>query len=519
MNAASPRSAASRRLGAPPPAPPIRVRAANAAPIRCDGDYVLYWMIAARRPTWNFALQHAAAHAGALGRALVILEPLLCDYPFASDRLHDFVLDGMAANARYFETRPVTYHPYVEASPGEGRGLLEGLGRRACLVVTDDHPGFFLPRLVDAAARRLACRLEAVDGNGLLPLRAGEKYHSAAYHFRRHLQKVLPAFLEEPPVPAPLHGSHLPPPTGPLPAPAERWPSALPLTAARRRSRTASLPIDHTVSGGYASGGITAARGRLSRFLAAPLERYADARNHPDVDGTSGLSPYLHFGHLSVHEIFHRVAEKEGWSPGDQSHEAKGRREGWWRVGAGAEAFLDQLVTWRELGFNACAYLPGHDRFESLPDWAQRTLGRHEQDPRPHLYGFDAFDQAATHDPLWNAAQRRLVREGRLHNYLRMLWGKKILEWSATPTEALDTMIRLNDRYALDGRDPNSLSGIFWCLGRYDRPWPERPVYGTVRSMSSAATARKVRVTKYIPRKRGRGRSSVEGGPHLLRQE
>ncbi len=498
-----------------PTAPPTRVRAVNDTPINHGGDFVLYWMIAYRRPAWNFALQHAIAHAAAAARPLVILEALRCDYPWASDRLHGFILDGMAANLRHLAARPVTYHPYVERTPGGGKGLLESLGRHACLVVTDDYPAFFLPRMVEAAGRKLPCRLEAVDHNGLLPLQAGVKYHSAAYHFRRHLQKVLPSHLEETPLPSPFDGVRLPRLPALPSSITERWPSAIDLIAASTRDCLAALPIDHGVSGGYAGGGITAGRGRLTRFVEGPLARYADERNLPGVEGASSLSPYLHFGHLSAHEIFWRVAKEEGWSLGDQSHETKGKREGWWHMSRGAEAFLDQLVTWREVGFNACVFDPRHGSFDSLPSWALRTLGRHELDARTHLYSFDELDQAETDDPLWNAAQTQLAREGRLHNYLRMLWGKKILEWSATPRDALDTMLRLNDRYALDGRDPNSLSGIFWCLGRYDRPWPERPIYGTVRSMSSPATARKVPVAEYLARYRpraGRRRPSAPAG-------
>jgi deoxyribodipyrimidine photo-lyase len=143
--------------------------------------------------------------------------------------------------------------------------------------------------------------------------------------------------------------------------------------------------------------------------------------------------------------------------------------------------------------------MPEVDAYDSLPEWARRTLAEHEDDPREHLYELAAFRDAATHDPLWNAAQRQLRLEGRIHNYLRMLWGKKILEWSRTPQEALATMLDLNDRYALDGRDPNSLSGIFWCLGRYDRAWgPERPIFGKIRYMSSRNTARKVDVRGYL---------------------
>ena len=155
-------------------------------------------------------------------------------------------------------------------------------------------------------------------------------------------------------------------------------------------------------------------------------------------------------------------------------------------------------MTWRELGYNMSSHRDDYDQYESLPDWVQATLAKHEGDPREQVYSLDEFATAATHDPLWNAAQTQLVREGRIHNYLRMLWGKKILEWSATPRDALATMIELNNRYALDGRNPNSYSGIFWTLGRYDRPWgPERPIFGSVRYMSSDNTRKKLRANDY----------------------
>jgi deoxyribodipyrimidine photo-lyase len=160
---------------------------------------------------------------------------------------------------------------------------------------------------------------------------------------------------------------------------------------------------------------------------------------------------------------------------------------------------VDQFVTWREVGFHTAAKLPEYDKYDTLPGWAQTTLAEHENDPREHLYDLEEFETARTHDDLWNAAQNQLRREGLIHNYLRMLWGKKILEWTPSPREALRIMLHLTDRWALDGRDPNSVSGIFWCLGRYDRAWgPERPVFGKVRFMSSANTARKVRVRDYV---------------------
>ena len=173
--------------------------------------------------------------------------------------------------------------------------------------------------------------------------------------------------------------------------------------------------------------------------------------------------------------------------------------EGFWNAGPAAEAFLDQLCTWREIGFNMCQREPNYDRYESLPAWARKTLADHEADPRPKLYSFEELEQGRTYDQLWNAAQMQLVREGRIHNYLRMVWGKRFLEWTPNAQVALEWMLELNNKYALDGRDPNSYSGIFWVLGRYDRAWgPERPIFGKIRYMTSENTAKKVKVKEYV---------------------
>jgi deoxyribodipyrimidine photo-lyase len=293
------------------------------------------------------------------------------------------------------------------------------------------------------------------------------------------------------------------PPAAPLlpAAVTTRWPPASAALLSGHPAALAALPIDHAVGAVDRPGGTTAARRVLTRFLRDRLPRYLEDRNQPDTEGTSGLSPYLHFGHISTHEIFTRLARAEGWSPIRLGATAAGGRRGWWGMTGPAEAFLDQLVTWRELGFNYCAHRADHESFETLPAWARRTLGAHARDRRPVLYTAEQLEGADTHDPLWNAGQRQLVREGRLHNYIRMLWGKKILEWSRRPEEALHVMLALNNKYALDGRDPNSYSGIFWVLGRYDRPWgPERPIFGTVRYLSSENTARKLRVRDYVRR-------------------
>jgi deoxyribodipyrimidine photo-lyase len=445
-------------------------------------------MIAARRVRWNFALDRAVEWSLRLRKPLVILEALRGDFRWQSDRICGFVTDGMQANRRLLQGTKAFYYPYLEPAPNEGRGLLHALAARACVIVTDEFPCFFLPSMVAAASTKVPVLLEHVDSNGLLPLRAAPKEFTTAFSFRRFLQKHLPEHLLNCPSTEPASNLRAPRLKALPRSITARWPMAM--LAATGDNARADSPL---------RGGSLAAKKRSTSFLLDKLRFYSDLRNAPGEDGASGLSPYLHFGHVSAHEIFAGIAKIEGWTPERVAVRSTGSRAGWWGMSPAAEAFLDQLITWRELGFNCCHLRKDYDRFESLPAWAQKTLQEHENDERAFRYGLEEFENAQTHDPLWNAAQVQLVTQGTIHNYLRMLWGKKILEWTPSPREALRVMIELNNRYALDGRDPNSYSGIFWCLGRYDRPWgPERPIFGKVRYMSSANTARKLHVTNYL---------------------
>jgi len=481
--------------------PDIRIRRVNQAPVNSRGDFVLYWMTAARRVERNFGLQRSVDWATELKRPLVVLEALRCGYPWASDRLHRFIMDGMLDNRARCQGKSVLYYPYLERSRGEGKGLLGALGDRACVIVTDDFPAFFLPRMIKAAGRRLPVRLEALDSNGILPLAATDRVFLTAFSFRRFLQNELKEHLRSVPKKDPLARASLQP-TPILPKRiTKKWPPATEEWLRADFDGLSTFPIDHRVEPSPIRGGAKEASARLTRFLRQRLDRYAEEANHPDSEMTSGLSPYLHFGHISSHEVFSKLTRCEKWSPRHLAIRANGGRSGWWRMSEGAERFLDQLITWRELGYNMCSKREDYADFDSLPDWAKETLKKHAKDPRPHIYSIKELQAASTHDPLWNAAQRQLLREGHIQNYLRMVWGKKILEWSPSPREALAIMIELNDKYALDGRDPNSYSGIFWTLGRYDRPWaPERPIFGKVRYMSSRNTERKLRLRNYLER-------------------
>ena len=492
--------------------PALRVNAVNRASARGDGEYVVYWMIAARRTGWNYALQRAVDWCRELGRPLLVLEGIRAGYRWASHRLHRFSIDGMADNAVAFEKAGVRHHPYVEPEDGAGAGLLAALTARACVVVTDEFPEFFLPRMVAAAGRKLPVRLEAVDSNGLLPLRAAEKAYVTAAHFRRFLQKELPAHLHEPPQADPLKRYDADRKASIPREILDRWPAASAVLLRGDAGTLDALPIDRTVPPVDFRGGRAHGLQVLKSFVRERLPRYIDDRREPEDPVTSGLSPYLHWGFVSAHEVFDAVARHEGWTPERLALKATGSREGWWGMGAEAESFLDELVAWREVSYNTAFHVEGHDRYESLPEWARKTLEKHAGDDRDR-FTLEALDEGRTYDTLWNATQGQLRREGRIHNYVRMVWGKRFLEWTRDPREAVEWMLHLNNKWALDGRNPNSVSGIMWCLGRYDRPWgPERAVYGTVRYISSANTARKVRVKDYIRRYAPDGGKADDGG-------
>ena len=479
--------------------PSIRFKKSNEQAINTNGEYVLYWMIANRRLQFNFALDRALEYCSQLGKPLVIFEALRVGYPWTSDRLHRFVLDGMADNSRLCQEFGIRYYPYVEPTANAGKGLLAALAENSCVVVTDDFPCFFLPRMVASAAKKLSVLLESVDSNGLLPLQATGKVFLRAFDFRRFLQKELPKHLGDGPHLNPFSKAKLPSSASLSRKITSNWPAASKSLLSGEPGFLSSLPIDHSVPPVPTRGGRTSALACLREFLDNKLSLYADQRNEPELDIASGLSSFLHFGHLSVHEIFHELVQREKWVPERLSLRSAGSRDGWWNMSQPAEAFLDELITWREVGYNFSSHREDYDKYESLPDWVQKTLREHAKDERDPLYTLDQFENAKTHDPLWNAAQIQLVREGRIHNYLRMLWGKKILQWSRSPQEAARIMIHLNNKYGLDGRDPNSYSGIFWVLGRYDRPWaPVRPIFGVIRYMSSENTARKVSVKNYI---------------------
>jgi len=475
-----------------------------------QGDVVVYWMTAARRAQWNHALQHAIDLAKQHNLPLVVIECLALQHRWANDRISTFVLQGMVDNRSAFEGTGVTYIPYVETKRKEASGLLKGWLDHARACIIDDYPTYYPKHVLNVALSVIPCEIHVVDSNGFMAMRGQGRDFSTAYSLRRHLHKTIREHMHEFPQRLPLEGATELPQLDPAVVKAIFTQTDTPMTPYEflwrvseggdiGRKALSTLAIDHDVQpvigkkGGYVEG-----RRRWKEFFAERLQTYHEKRNEPQERGASGLSPWLHYGHISVHAILHDIFTHHRWDVSMVNAPNDGRRQGWWGLPEPVEAFLDQIITWRDIGFIHCAMVENHTEYDSLPEWAKTTLAEHEQDERPYLYTFEELENANTHDPLWNAAQHQLRQEGIIHNYLRMLWGKKILEWSPDPRTAMDWMIALNDRWALDGRDPNSYTGIGWVMGKFDRGWTERAVYGKVRCMTSASTARKFKTKGYV---------------------
>ncbi|MBJ94084.1 MAG: deoxyribodipyrimidine photolyase [Rickettsiales bacterium] len=479
--------------------PAERVRQVRSGPVRHEGSYVLYWMIGSRRLHHNYALQRALRWSRQLGKPLLIFEPISIGFAWSSERFVSFAVDGMREKRRRLENSGVSYLPWIETKRNLSRGLLSRLAAKACCVVTDDSCVFDLRGLVERASLHFTGRFEAVESDTLIPTAEQDRIFKTAASFRRWIHRRGAAALCEGPDASPLTSYSLGPAAVDRAA-LEPWAFRKSDAILDGRIPLDSLAIDTWVSPCVETpGGSLAAEERLQSFIGGSLNRYSRGKNHPDVDHGSRLAPYLHWGFISPHAVLKAVLQHEDWSPDRVNPERLARREGWWGLSPGAESFLDQLVTWRELGWNGARHDPDFGSWAGIPQWARSTLEHHVKDEREALYSCGVLEEAKTDDPIWNAAQTQLRRTGRVHSYLRMYWGKRVLSWTSDPEVAFDTLIHINNKFSLDGRDPNSTTGISWIFGRYDRAWgPERPVFGKVRFMSAANTRRKLRLNAYL---------------------
>jgi len=421
-------------------------------------------MQASQRVECNHALEYAVGEANGLNLPVVVVFGLTDRFPEANLRHYTFMLEGLEEVREGLRARGIRF-VLLHRSPERAAVDLAG---EAALVVTDRGYLRIQRQWRSHVAANAPCAVVQVESDVVVPAEtASPKEEYTAGTLRPKLHRVLKGYL------APL---------GERPARKDSLSLRLDVDAQEDFAALArSLKVDRTVPPVVSlRGGTAAARARLEAFIAGKLRHYGDRRNDPGLDYASGLSPYLHFGQISPLAVALRVCAEKAVPA------------------AARDAFLEELIVRRELGINFALHNDRYDEYASLPDWARKTLAAHARDRREYLYDEGQWERAETHDPYWNAAQREMVLTGRMHNYMRMYWGKKILEWSRSPEEAFRTALRLNNKYELDGRDPNSFAGVAWCFGKHDRAWPERKVFGKIRFMNDAGLRRKFDMPAYL---------------------
>jgi len=451
-----------------------RVQVRRSGPPRKPARSVVYWLQRAQRIADNPALDVAIEAANLLGLPVVVYFQVIPNYPNANLRHYHFLQQGLRDVAEDAADRGVGF--VLRRSPESSlEAFLEEV--EAALLIGDENVAREPERWRRVLAKRLKIPYWTVDADVVVPSRIFNRSFVLLHHFRPHLKAQLPSYLIAPVNPAPLHS----------------W---------KPRKKPESYSLSHDITAGFTkldrtigpvesfTGGTHSALKRLRDFANMELKDYEVNRNHPELRGTSRLSPYLHFGNIGPITV--ALAVKKAVAEGNASAEA-------------GEKYLDELIGWRELAVLFVRHEPNYDNWECAAPWARQTLVEHTADPRPHRYTLDQLERAETYDDLWNAAQREMVLTGWMHNYMRMYWAKKILEWAHDPARAFEWAVTLNDRYELDGRDPNGYAGIAWAIvGRHDRPWFNRPIFGLVRPMSAASTAKKFDAELYIRQNSGR---------------
>lgn len=446
-----------------------RIQTLNNKEILTQKDYIVYWMQASQRVKYNHALYKAISISNEHNKPLIVYFAITDQFPEANARHYNFMLEGILEVKKDLEKLNIPF--FIEKTPIE-KGVINAC-QQACCLITDRGYLKIQKKWRRDISTKINCQMIQVESDLVVPVEvASNKEEYAAYTLRKKISPLIEDYLIPFTLPALSTKTEL--------SDFFNTRGIFLETYEDIDKIIEGLDVDQSVKKtNHFIGGYSKAKKLLLEFINDKLSKYDDLSNDPSKDMTSNLSPYLHFGQISPIEIAFEIRNSQE---------------------KGQEPFLEQLIVRRALAFNFVYYNENYDQSldSFLHDWVLKTMAVHIDDTREYLYTCEAFENWETHDPYWNAAQKQLVQTGDMHNYMRMYWGKKVIEWSASYQKAFDTLIYLNNKYALDGRDPNSFAGIAWCFGKHDRAWAERSVFGKLRYMNANGLKRKFDIELYV---------------------
>ncbi len=438
-----------------------RIKFLNTKTVR-NCAYVLYWMQASQRTEYNHALEYSIMKANELNKPIIVLFCLTDDFPEANLRHYNFMIEGLKETEISLEKRKIKFIIEYNQPPN----AVEKYAKEACIFICDCGYLRIQKSWRDNIAKNIDCCMIQVESDVIVPVESASiKEEFSAGTLRPKIKNIMQNYLY------------------PLKPVNVKFQSLYIKIGEQKKYKSLDdfllkSNLDKTVKKSpYYKGGLSEAKKYLNEFIHAKIDHFHDLRNDPSKDYLSNMSPYLHFGQISPLYIALKAKETKS---------------------GGLESFLEELIIRRELSMNFVNYNDNYDKFECLPDWAKKTLVSHKSDIRQFIYSIEDFENAKTHDIYWNAAQKEMMITGKMHGYMRMYWGKKILEWSETPEEAFNTALHLNNKYELDGRDPNGFAGVAWCFGKHDRAWGERKIFGKIRYMNDKGLKRKFDIDEYV---------------------
>ena len=419
--------------------------------------YIIYWMQQSQRTHYNHALEYAISKSNKYKKPLVVYFGLTDNFPSANIRHYSFMLEGLKEVKKDLEKREINFL-LKQISPEKGA---IDLSKNACMIVVDRGYLKIQRKWRKKVAENIKCPLIQIESDVVIPIEiASDKEEYAAHTIRKKINEKLDKFLiqvQKERYKQGFYGNKL---------------NSIDFKDISKEKIDKSVKkVENFI------GGTSEAKKHLNLFIKEKIDGYEEKRNDPNLNYVSNLSPYLHFGQISSLNVAMSVLENKN---------------------SNNDSFLEELIVRRELAMNFIYYNSKYDTYDCIPDWAKKSLKKHEKDKRKYNYSIKEFEEEKTHDPYWNAAQNQMIKEGKMHGYMRMYWGKKIIEWTKKPEDAFNVAVYLNNKYELDGRDANGYTGVAWCFGKHDRPWQERPIFGNVRYMNANGLKRKFDIEKYV---------------------